>query len=55
MNRRPLGRSGLSVAPLALGGNVFGWSADKAASFAVLDAFVDAGLDLVDTADVYPA
>jgi len=55
MNRRPLGGSGLSVAPLALGGNVFGWSADKAASFAVLDAFVDAGLDLVDTADVYPA
>ena len=55
MNRRPLGRSGLSVAPLALGGNVFGWSADRAASFEVLDAFVDAGLDLVDTADVYPA
>jgi aryl-alcohol dehydrogenase-like predicted oxidoreductase len=55
MNRRPLGRSGLSVAPLALGGNVFGWSADKTASFAVLDAFVDAGLDLIDTADVYPA
>jgi aryl-alcohol dehydrogenase-like predicted oxidoreductase len=55
MNRRSLGRSGLSVAPLALGGNVFGWSADKTASFAVLDAFVDAGLDLIDTADVYPA
>ena len=55
MNRRPLGRSGLSVAPLALGGNVFGWSADKAASFAVLDAFVAAGLDLIDTADVYSA
>jgi aryl-alcohol dehydrogenase-like predicted oxidoreductase len=55
MNRRPLGRSGLSVAPLALGGNVFGWSADKGASFAVLDAFVEAGLDLIDTADVYSA
>jgi aryl-alcohol dehydrogenase-like predicted oxidoreductase len=55
MNQRPLGQSGLSVAPLALGGNVFGWSADRAASFDVLDAFVDAGLDLVDTADVYPA
>jgi aryl-alcohol dehydrogenase-like predicted oxidoreductase len=55
MNRRALGHSGLSVAPLALGGNVFGWSADKTASFAVLDAFVDAGLDLIDTADVYPA
>ncbi|WP_395699737.1 aldo/keto reductase [Aquabacterium sp.] len=51
--RRPLGRSGLQIAPLALGGNVFGWTADEAQSFAVLDAFVDAGLNLVDTADVY--
>lgn len=51
--RRPLGRSGLHVAPLALGGNVFGWTADKARSFALLDAFVDAGFNLVDTADVY--
>lgn len=55
MNRRPLGRSGLSVAPLALGTNVFGWSVDEAGAFAVLDAFVEAGLDLLDTADAYPA
>jgi aryl-alcohol dehydrogenase-like predicted oxidoreductase len=53
MQLRPLGRSGLQVAPLALGGNVFGWTADEKASFAVLDAFVDAGFNLVDTADVY--
>ena len=45
--------SGLHVAPLALGGNVFGWTADEPASFSVLDAFVDAGLNLIDTADVY--
>ncbi len=50
---RELGRSGLQVAPLAFGGNVFGWSADEKTSFALLDAFVDAGFDLVDTADVY--
>jgi aryl-alcohol dehydrogenase-like predicted oxidoreductase len=53
MQQRPLGRSGLNVAPLALGGNVFGWTADEAASFAVLDAFVDDGFNLIDTADVY--
>jgi aryl-alcohol dehydrogenase-like predicted oxidoreductase len=53
MNKRPLGRSGLEVAPLAFGGNVFGWTADAATSFSLLDAFVDAGFDLVDTADVY--
>jgi aryl-alcohol dehydrogenase-like predicted oxidoreductase len=41
------------VAPLALGGNVFGWTADEATSFAVLDAFVDGGFQLIDTADVY--
>ena len=50
---RPLGRSGLQVAPLAFGGNVFGWTADEATSFALLDAFVDAGFNLVDTADMY--
>ena len=55
MKARPLGKSGVSVQPLALGGNVFGWSLDEAASFRVLDAFVDAGLDLIDTADAYPA
>jgi len=53
MERREIGRSGLRVAPLALGGNVFGWTADEATSFAVLDAFVDGGFQLVDTADVY--
>ncbi|MEP7042748.1 MAG: aldo/keto reductase [Dokdonella sp.] len=55
MIQRELGRSGLRVQPLALGGNVFGWSIDAATSFAVLDAFVDAGLDLIDTADGYSA
>jgi len=53
MQQRPLGRSGLQVAPLAFGGNVFGWTADEATSFSLLDAFVDAGFNLVDTADVY--
>ena len=43
------------VAPLALGGNVFDWTADEAASFAILDAFVDAGGTMIDTADVYSA
>jgi aryl-alcohol dehydrogenase-like predicted oxidoreductase len=51
--RRPLGRSGLHVAPLAFGGNVFGWTTDEATSFALLDAFVGAGFNLIDTADVY--
>lgn len=55
MQKRPLGRSGLSIAPLVLGGNVFGWTADQATSFALLDRFVDAGFDAVDTADVYAA
>ena len=50
---RPLGRSGLSVAPLAFGGNVLGWTADEATSLRLLDAFVDAGFNLVDTADTY--
>ncbi len=53
MQLRELGRSGLKIAPIALGGNVFGWTAGEAASFAVLDAFVDSGFNLVDTADVY--
>jgi aryl-alcohol dehydrogenase-like predicted oxidoreductase len=53
MNKRPLGRSGIEVAPLALGGNVFGWTVDEARSFELLDAFVDHGFTLVDTADVY--
>ena len=53
MQKRKLGKSGLEIAPLVLGGNVFGWTADKPTSFAVLDAFLDAGFDAVDTADVY--
>jgi aryl-alcohol dehydrogenase-like predicted oxidoreductase len=55
MITRELGRIGLRVAPLAFGGNVFGWTADEATSFKLLDAFVDAGFNLVDTADVYSA
>jgi aryl-alcohol dehydrogenase-like predicted oxidoreductase len=55
MEKRSIGRSDLMVAPLGLGGNVFGWSADEKASFAVLDAFVDAGFNFIDTADVYSA
>ncbi|MFL6801904.1 MAG: aldo/keto reductase, partial [Sphingomicrobium sp.] len=51
--KRPIGSSGIEVAPLALGGNVFGWTADEPASFAILDAFVDAGGTMIDTADVY--
>ena len=50
---RALGRSGFNVAPIAFGGNVFGWTADEATSFKLLDAFVDCGFNLVDTADVY--
>jgi aryl-alcohol dehydrogenase-like predicted oxidoreductase len=52
---RPISNSGLKVAPLALGGNVFGWTADEATSFRILDAFVDAGGTMIDTADVYSA
>jgi aryl-alcohol dehydrogenase-like predicted oxidoreductase len=55
VEKRPIGDSGIEVAPLALGGNVFGWTANEAASFAVLDAFVDAGGTMIDTADVYSA
>jgi aryl-alcohol dehydrogenase-like predicted oxidoreductase len=52
---RRLGRTDLSIAPLVLGGNVFGWTADKKTSFAVLDRFAAAGLTAIDTADVYSA
>ena len=52
---RPLGRSGLLVSPLAFGGNVFGWTVDEAASFKLLDAWLDAGFNFIDTADVYSA
>ncbi|HEY7671620.1 MAG TPA: aldo/keto reductase [Gammaproteobacteria bacterium] len=53
VRRHALGQSGIDVAPLALGGNVFGWTADEQRSFEVLDAFVAAGFNLIDTADVY--
>lgn len=52
---RRLGSTDLKIAPLVLGGNVFGWTADRATSFAVLDAFVDGGGTMIDTADVYSA
>lgn len=53
MQLRALGRSGLKTAPLVFGGNVFGWTADEATSFLLLDAWLDAGFNMVDTADVY--
>ena len=53
MTTRRLGRSELFIEPLVLGGNVFGWTADEAASFKVLDAFVDAGFTAIDTSDSY--
>lgn len=53
MKKRKLGHSPLEVAPLAFGGNVFGWTVDEATSFTLLDKFVDSGFNLVDTADVY--
>src|SRR5215203_1060321 len=54
MKRRNLGNSGLEVAPLAFGGNVFGWTVGEDDSFKLLDAFVSSGFDLIDTADIYP-
>jgi aryl-alcohol dehydrogenase-like predicted oxidoreductase len=53
MEKRKLGNSGLEVAPLAFGGNVFGWTVDEPTSFVLLDAFVEAGFNLIDTADMY--
>ena len=53
MQKRKLGNSGLEIAPLMFGGNVFGWTADEAMSFKLLDGFVGAGLNAIDTADVY--
>ncbi|MBA3824100.1 MAG: aldo/keto reductase [Ktedonobacterales bacterium] len=53
MEMRQLGKSGLRVAPLCLGGNVFGWTIDEPTSFAVLDAYVEGGGNFIDTADVY--
>jgi aryl-alcohol dehydrogenase-like predicted oxidoreductase len=53
MTKRPLGRSGITISPLVLGGNVFGWTADRQATFAILDRFTAAGLEAIDSADVY--
>ncbi|MNQ08013.1 L-glyceraldehyde 3-phosphate reductase [compost metagenome] len=53
MIKRALGRSGLQVPPLTFGGNVFGWTVDEAGAYSLLDAMVDAGLNFIDTADVY--
>jgi aryl-alcohol dehydrogenase-like predicted oxidoreductase len=55
MKKRRLGHSDLEIAPLAFGGNVFGWTIDEAASFQILDRFVDRGFNFIDTADVYSA
>ena len=53
MEFRQLGKSDLKIAPLMLGGNVFGWNVDEKTSFALLDAFVDGGFNAIDTADSY--
>ncbi len=53
MEKRALGQSALKVTPLMLGGNVFGWTADEQTSFRILDRFVEAGGNFIDTADVY--
>ncbi|MDQ6480015.1 aldo/keto reductase [Dyadobacter sp. LHD-138] len=55
MEKRKLGNSAIEIAPLVFGGNVFGWTADEAMTFRLLDAFTDAGFNAVDTADVYSA
>ena len=55
MDKRKLGRAGLEIAPLVLGGNVFGWTADEATSFRLLDRFVERGFNAIDTADSYSA
>jgi aryl-alcohol dehydrogenase-like predicted oxidoreductase len=53
MKKREIGTSGIKINPFAFGGNVFGWTIDEKESFKILDGFVDAGLDFIDTADVY--
>jgi len=53
MAKRRLGKTGFNIAPLVFGGNVFGWTVDEPASFALLDSFVDAGFNMIDSADVY--
>ena len=54
MEKRKLGRSGLEVAPVVFGGNVFGWSVDQAGANRLLDSFVDLGFNAIDTANSYP-
>jgi aryl-alcohol dehydrogenase-like predicted oxidoreductase len=53
MEKRKLGRSDLQIAPIVFGGNVFGWTVDQSSAFRILDAFVDAGFNAIDTADTY--
>jgi aryl-alcohol dehydrogenase-like predicted oxidoreductase len=53
MDHRRIGGSDVTIAPLVLGGNVFGWTADRKTSFELLDAYIDAGFNAVDTADAY--
>src|SRR5690554_618601 len=53
MNKKQIGTTDIKVAPFNLGGNVFGWTLDEKGSFGILDAFVDAGFDFIDTADMY--
>jgi aryl-alcohol dehydrogenase-like predicted oxidoreductase len=53
MNKRKLGKTGLEISPLVFGGNIFGWTVDQATSFKLLDAFIAAGFNSVDTADIY--
>jgi len=53
MQKRKLGNSGLEIAPLVFGGNVFGWTVDETAGFKLLDHFVDAGFNMIDTSDAY--
>ena len=53
MLKRPLGRTNLSIAPLVLGGNVFGWNVDRSTAFTLLDRFAEAGFNAIDTADSY--
>lgn len=55
MQFKPLGRSGLRISPLMFGGNVFGWTVDERTAFSLLDAWLDAGFNAIDTADVYSA
>src|SRR5690606_8204718 len=55
MQQRKLGRTDIAIAPLVFGGNVFGWTADEATSYALLDRFIERGFNAIDTADTYSA